>query len=136
VKPQLTSAGGHTTEMLRLISGLDHAMFSPRVYVVSQADKMSENRCIESEKGASVVFERIPRSREVRQAWMSSIASSLHTTIKAIPVVLRHAPDVVRGGLNASHPVALVQRPRHMCDSLPSLPAFHGINAFHFYSIA
>eukprot|EP00047_Mylnosiga_fluctuans_P010740 m.17731 g.17731 ORF g.17731 m.17731 type:complete len:156 (-) comp3270_c0_seq2:312-779(-) len=89
-------SGGHTTEMMRLLSGVDRSKFSPRIYVVSWTDKMSESRCLESERGNSdILCERVPRSREVRQSFLSSILSSLHTFAYALPLLIRHRPDLV-----------------------------------------
>lgn len=43
-------AGGHTAEMLMLVSGLDKHYYSPRVYVVAETDKMSAKRALTREQ--------------------------------------------------------------------------------------
>jgi hypothetical protein len=43
-------AGGHTAEMLMLVSGLDKQYYSPRVYVVAETDKMSAKRALTREQ--------------------------------------------------------------------------------------
>jgi beta-1,4-N-acetylglucosaminyltransferase len=39
--------------------------------------------------------EKIPRSREVRESVLSSLVHTLQATLFAVPLVLRHLPDVV-----------------------------------------
>lgn len=39
---------------------------------------------------------RIPRSREVRQSWLSTIFTTLNAIIFSFPVVFREKPDLVR----------------------------------------
>lgn len=89
-------AGGHTAEMLRLLGGTDRARLSPRIYITAHSDHMSEARAREFEGvAADVVFEKVPRSREVRQGWLSTAMSTLRTCLRAGPLIWRHCPDVV-----------------------------------------
>lgn len=44
-------AGGHTAEMLKLVNSLDKKVYSPRVYVSAETDKLSGKKAFEAEKG-------------------------------------------------------------------------------------
>ena len=90
-------SGGHTTEMLRLLSGLNVDRYYPRVYVLGQTDKMSLEKveAFESPKGAKAAIEWIPRAREVRQSYVSSVYSTIIAIIFSLPLVLRTWPDLV-----------------------------------------
>lgn len=41
--------GGHTAEMMRLLSGVDFKRYSRRVYFVSSGDQLSESKALELE---------------------------------------------------------------------------------------
>lgn len=43
-------AGGHTAEMMRLVSGLDWQRYSTRVWIVSSGDQLSESKALALEK--------------------------------------------------------------------------------------
>uniref|UniRef100_A0A6Q2ZPV6 UDP-N-acetylglucosamine transferase subunit ALG14 n=1 Tax=Esox lucius TaxID=8010 RepID=A0A6Q2ZPV6_ESOLU len=110
----VAGSGGHTTEILRLMESLSLS-YSPRHYVIADTDKMSEDkiRTFERSKkntgseGQSVhavylticlpqfTLQRIPRSREVRQSWSSSVVSTLNALLYAVPLVFRLSPDMV-----------------------------------------
>ncbi|PIK41502.1 putative UDP-N-acetylglucosamine transferase subunit ALG14-like [Apostichopus japonicus] len=55
-------------------------------------DKVQE---FESKKNCEYSIEIIPRSREVRQSYLTSIASTLYATWYAFPLVFRVKPDLV-----------------------------------------
>lgn len=38
---------------------------------------------------------RIPRSREVRQSWLSTVATTLHSACLSLPLTYRVRPDLV-----------------------------------------
>ncbi|TNN61174.1 UDP-N-acetylglucosamine transferase subunit ALG14 [Liparis tanakae] len=93
----VAGSGGHTTEMLRLMESLS-AAYSPRHYVIADTDRMSEEKIctFESSKHADSQFSisRVPRSREVHQAWISSALSTLDALRASMPLVYRLRPDV------------------------------------------
>ena len=96
----LSLIGGHTSEMLRLVSGLDKSKFTPRVYVSTDTDNMSEWRAREAEEGCvDVSFDKIPRSREVKQSWLSTILSTLRTLRHTPSLLIHHCPQLVSLGL-------------------------------------
>lgn len=43
-------AGGHTTEMLAMMSGLDFDRYSPRLYVISEGDTLSAQKAVTLEE--------------------------------------------------------------------------------------
>nr|XP_033771826.1 UDP-N-acetylglucosamine transferase subunit ALG14 homolog isoform X2 [Geotrypetes seraphini] len=96
-----TAAGGHTTEILRLLGSLSQS-YSPMHYIVADSDKMSEDKiCLfeRSRAKQSSKFEyfihRIPRSREVQQSWSSSVLTTLHSVLYSLPLTFRLKPDLV-----------------------------------------
>lgn len=90
-------SGGHTTEMLRLLSGVNTDRYHPRVYVLGKTDKMSLEKveAFESSKGTKAAIEWIPRAREVRQSYFSSVYSTIIAILYSLPLVLRSWPDLV-----------------------------------------
>ena len=117
------NTGGHTSEMLRLMSGLDLVRYAPRLYVLSTTDLISETKLIDFEQSHKTsaddvciphVFTyqynthvqwslcRVPRSREVRQSWVSTVFSSAWALLRSLPIPVYHLPDLVRESLHAS----------------------------------
>ncbi|KAK2952135.1 putative UDP-N-acetylglucosamine transferase subunit ALG14 like protein [Blattamonas nauphoetae] len=91
-------SGGHTTEMLNLLTGIDLAQFTPRHYILSETDKISETKGhnFEESRGQNnSVFHRIPRSREVLQSYSSSIFTTIKSIFACIKLVITIRPDVV-----------------------------------------
>ncbi|XP_066548028.1 UDP-N-acetylglucosamine transferase subunit ALG14 isoform X2 [Amia ocellicauda] len=95
------TAGGHTTEILRLMESLSQS-YIPRHYVMADTDQMSEDkiRSLEasiqdSTAGQKFTIHRIPRSREVRQSWSSSLLTTLYSLIYSVPLVFKLRPDLV-----------------------------------------
>jgi len=46
----LLGSGGHTGEMIRLLSGLPFDRYTPRTYIISSADSLSRTKAIELEQ--------------------------------------------------------------------------------------
>lgn len=100
----VAGSGGHTTEILRLVGSLSSA-YSPRHYVIAESDEMSAKkiRSLEltrAQKDSTTEYteyllHRIPRSREVRQSWLSSVFTTLYSMWFSFPLVLRIKPDLV-----------------------------------------
>ncbi|XP_050001534.1 UDP-N-acetylglucosamine transferase subunit ALG14 [Alexandromys fortis] len=99
----VAGSGGHTTEILRLVGSLSSA-YSPRDYVIADSDTMSAKKIDSFEdarKRDSATectpyrLHRIPRSREVRQAWLSSVFTTLYSTWFSFLLVWRIKPDLV-----------------------------------------
>lgn len=82
-------SGGHTTEMLQLLSTLPVKRYSPRIYIITSGDRFSHAKAIEAEgrkedelkqkiqSGGTdnkddFLFITLPRARNVHQAWLST----------------------------------------------------------------
>ncbi|XP_006882553.1 PREDICTED: UDP-N-acetylglucosamine transferase subunit ALG14 homolog [Elephantulus edwardii] len=100
----VAGSGGHTTEILRLLGNLSNA-YSPRHYVFADTDEMSAHkiRSFEldrAEKYASSLYtqyttDRIPRSREVQQSWLSTVLTTVYSMLYSLPLTFRLKPDLV-----------------------------------------
>ncbi|XP_019386611.1 PREDICTED: UDP-N-acetylglucosamine transferase subunit ALG14 homolog [Crocodylus porosus] len=97
----VAGSGGHTTEMLRLLSSLSQS-YSLRHYVFAESDKMSEAKIRSFEEKRAETFtnslftlNRIPRSREVRQSWISSVATTLYSMCYSLPLTVKLKPDLI-----------------------------------------
>lgn len=97
----IAGSGGHTTELLRLVSVLQQDRYKPRHYVVALSDGMSsakisafenERKSIENQ---DYFLQRIPRSREVSQSWITSVGTTFYALLHSFPIVLRTKPDII-----------------------------------------
>ncbi|KAL6633743.1 hypothetical protein ACP70R_026414 [Stipagrostis hirtigluma subsp. patula] len=98
-------SGGHTAEMMNIITALQKDRFTPRYYVAALTDNMSlqkaqvyEQSLIQSD-GEKIIedayFMQIYRSREVGQSYITSIATTLLATLHAMWLVIRIRPQVI-----------------------------------------
>eukprot|EP00798_Chlamydomonas_sp_ICE-L_P026351 gene26351-17448_t len=107
-------SGGHTAEMLKLVSGMDKKNYHPRCYVSADTDKMSSQRtaALEASFGTSAASSSVvsatgiakepdyelltlPRSREVGQSYFTSVGSTLKSTFYAFAVVYTASPQLI-----------------------------------------
>jgi len=99
----ILGSGGHTSEMFRFLNTLsgDLNIFEPRHYIVAKTDvgpNSSEVKAIDFEKehcGKSYDFNRIPRSREVKQSYFTSVFTTLYSFMCSLVVVLRVRPHLI-----------------------------------------
>lgn len=110
----ILGSGGHTAEMLTLLSKFNLQTYSPRRYIVAVTDNMSGQKAHAFEAvgaaGSTAVaasassgshnyndFEiiAIPRSREVGQSFRSSTWTTLVAAAYAVRAVLSFKPDLV-----------------------------------------
>lgn len=89
-------SGGHTMEMFALLAALPLHRFSSRMYVVADTDLLGMKK-IEQFENAGGDFEvfRIPRSREVKQSFLTAIYSTLKSILFSVPIVVFGRPDVL-----------------------------------------
>nr|CRZ24382.1 BMA-HPO-16 [Brugia malayi] len=90
-------SGGHTAELLTLISAF-RQQFGHRIYIVSDTDKLSGRKIIEFEKSQSLGnfrVERISRSREVKQNYITSIWTTIWACIESLFLIWRIRPDAI-----------------------------------------
>jgi beta-1,4-N-acetylglucosaminyltransferase len=114
--PQTTlvvlGSGGHTTEMLHLIQHLDPKRYQISL-VVTATDTTSLRRVqayphLLPFDPTAVATYRIPRSREVGQSYLTSIATTIYSFWFAMWLVGRVRPDLVLvNGPGACVPVAM-----------------------------
>ncbi|XP_023414161.1 UDP-N-acetylglucosamine transferase subunit ALG14 homolog isoform X2 [Loxodonta africana] len=97
----VAGSGGHTTEILRLLGNLSNA-YSPRHYIFADTDEMSAHkiRAFEvdrAERYSSTMYttHRIPRSREVRQSWLSTVLTTFYSMLHSFPLTFRLKPDLI-----------------------------------------
>ncbi|XP_048207964.1 UDP-N-acetylglucosamine transferase subunit ALG14 homolog [Perognathus longimembris pacificus] len=100
----VAGSGGHTMEILRLVGSLSSA-YSPRHYIIADTDTMSANKidCFELDRAGrepstmytKYYIHRIPRSREVQQAWLSTVLTTIQALWLSFPLVVRIKPDLV-----------------------------------------
>lgn len=109
-------SGGHTAEMLQIVERLDFTRYTPRQYVIAEADKTSVVKVIDVEVHREPDLSKqqyeivtISRSRHVQQSYFSSIFTTLAAICNSIPLVLRHRPDLIlTNGPGTCVPVCLV----------------------------
>lgn len=94
-------SGGHTSEMIGIVGGLNLKRYTPRVYVSARGDKMSRGKVEEFEKAnktlgtPAVVLKTIPRARQVLQSYFTSIFTTLAAILSSCSLVLSLRPDLV-----------------------------------------
>ncbi|KAH7874758.1 glycosyltransferase family 1 protein [Lentinula edodes] len=88
-------SGGHTSEMLALVSSLDFDRYFPRIYIISGDDTLSERKAaaLEATKAASshstsknsdaYTFLVIPRARKVHQSLLTTPFTALLSVIES-----------------------------------------------------
>ncbi|KAE7996245.1 hypothetical protein FH972_000981 [Carpinus fangiana] len=87
-------SGGHTAEMLNLLSVLQKERFSPRFYVAAATDNMSLQKTgVKVEETAQ--FMQIYRSREVGQSYLTSVWTTLIATAHALWIMFKIRPQVI-----------------------------------------
>ena len=74
-------SGGHTTEMLMMLERLDVSRYGRVVFVLGHSDKWSRTKIkdfYESRKVAisKVIFKVVFRAREVKQSYVTSVATT------------------------------------------------------------
>ncbi|KAF8361551.1 algn-14 [Pristionchus pacificus] len=104
-------SGGHTTEMLDLLKHFNDEAYSNRTYVVADTDNHSERKALESEQArhsGTFVVEKIPRSREVGQSYLTSVFTTAYASLHAFIIVSRIRPSIVLvNGPGTCVPVAI-----------------------------
>ncbi|KAI4981258.1 hypothetical protein ZWY2020_021743 [Hordeum vulgare] len=95
-------SGGHTAEMMNIVTELQKDRFTPRYYVAALTDNMSlpkaqvyEKSLIQVEKAIIEQFMQIYRGREVGQSYITSIATTLCAILHAMWLIIRIRPQVI-----------------------------------------
>ncbi|KDP26608.1 hypothetical protein JCGZ_17766 [Jatropha curcas] len=97
-------SGGHTAEMINVLSVLQKDWFTPRFYIAAATDNMSlqkarvlEDSLIDTtgDKVVSAKFMQIYRSREVGQSYITSIGTTLIAVAHALCLMIKIRPQVI-----------------------------------------
>lgn len=93
-------SGGHSAEMLQLLSNLDLKAYCPRCYVIAATDKLGAGKVASFEsrilsQPSDYAVEVIPRSREVGQSYLTSVLTTLYSTCSAASIVWRGRPQLI-----------------------------------------
>ncbi|CAH9070516.1 unnamed protein product [Cuscuta epithymum] len=98
-------SGGHTAEMMNLLSALQEDMFKPRFYVAAATDNMSlqkargfEDSLLNkegTEVAGTVQFMKIYRSREVGQSYITSVGTTLIAVAHGLWLLIKIRPEVI-----------------------------------------
>lgn len=98
----IIGSGGHTTEILKLLQNLNSANYSPRIYIMASTDTSSEFKIHQTEEtcfshNGSACYEivKIPRSRSVGQAYITSVFTTLFALLASLPVMLKKRPELI-----------------------------------------
>ncbi|KAK9944192.1 hypothetical protein M0R45_009770 [Rubus argutus] len=91
----ILGSGGHTAEMLNLLSVLQKDRFSPRFYIAAATDNMSLQKARLHEETSRSQFMQIYRSREVGQSYLTSVVTTLIAMVHALWLMLRIRPQVI-----------------------------------------
>ena len=107
-------SGGHTAEMLRLITAFDFDRYAPLTLVTAATDTTSRakaERELPREALATARWAAIPRAREVGQSFLSSVPSTLHALWACVHLIWTASPDLVLvNGPGTCVPVAVLAR--------------------------
>ncbi|ORX91551.1 UDP-N-acetylglucosamine transferase subunit ALG14, partial [Basidiobolus meristosporus CBS 931.73] len=93
--------GGHTTEMLQFVKGLELRKYTPRIYVCADSDALSEVKAKEFEstvkslEGEEYRIYKIPRARQVGQSWLTTPVSVLKALVYSFSFVYSERPELV-----------------------------------------
>ncbi|KAL5207870.1 hypothetical protein ABZP36_032305 [Zizania latifolia] len=103
----MTCTGGHTAEMMNVVTALRKDRFTPRYYIAALSDNMSLQKAqvyeqslvrVEADKEETLEnaqFMQIYHSREVGQSYITSIATTLLATLHAMWLIITIRPQVV-----------------------------------------
>ncbi|GAA5937212.1 N-acetylglucosaminyldiphosphodolichol N-acetylglucosaminyltransferase anchoring subunit ALG14 [Sporobolomyces koalae] len=75
-------SGGHTAEMMRLVSHLDWSRYSTRTWIISSGDHLSERKALDFEStidSGQFRILTIPRARRVHQSYLTSLFTTLYS---------------------------------------------------------
>jgi beta-1,4-N-acetylglucosaminyltransferase len=91
-------SGGHTAEMLLMLTTINLEEFKRRTWVCSDGDGFSAGRADEVEKRIGTgVWDvvTIPRARKVHQSLLTTPVSSLYCLWACLALLRRHPPDII-----------------------------------------
>jgi len=121
----IIGSGGHTQEMMKLVGVLDGGKYPQRSYVVARTDLMGEDKVRQLERECfhgegQFRIEKIPRSREVGQNYLTSVWTTLVAAVVSLRILwetrqvpLRHPQLTSNSPLNSDrHSSSVTARAR------------------------
>lgn len=93
----VAGSGGHTAELLSVMRAFKK-QYGRRVYILAHTDKLSEQKVLEFEQSQSegdFQVERVGRSREVKQSYITSTFTTVLATIDSLFLMWRTRPDIL-----------------------------------------
>ncbi|XP_076441190.1 UDP-N-acetylglucosamine transferase subunit ALG14-like [Babylonia areolata] len=93
----VVGSGGHTKEILTLTEKLG-AQYSPRQYIVASTDSISLKKILKSEETAvdsKYAIYSVPRSREVKQSWFTTVFTTLYASLYSLRLVAHLQPQII-----------------------------------------
>jgi beta-1,4-N-acetylglucosaminyltransferase len=94
----ILGSGGHTGELLIMLSKLNLRKFEKVYFVSSHNDTSSENKAkevLEVDNQNKFEFLKIYRSRNVGQSYFTSIFTTLFSMLHSVYIMLRKRPNMV-----------------------------------------
>jgi len=89
-------SGGHTAEMLTIIKELNLHNYTPRYYLISNNDPISEEKLRVLESNNDEYFVKtISRSRNVNQSFFTSIFTTSYSCVQLIPILFMIKPEII-----------------------------------------
>ncbi|XP_048447100.1 UDP-N-acetylglucosamine transferase subunit ALG14 isoform X2 [Pyrus x bretschneideri] len=105
-------SGGHTAEMINLLSVLQRDRFAPRFYIAAATDNMSlqKARLLEenADESSSSQFMQIYRSREVGQSYFTSVLTTLTALAHGLWLMIRIRPQILCNGPGTCVPLCVI----------------------------
>ena len=91
-------SGGHTTEMIALITKLDTNVYFPVHFVLGESDITSRPKIEASNlkqfNEKNTKWHTIPRAREVKQSWITTIFTTLWSMVHSVYLIFYVQPDL------------------------------------------
>jgi beta-1,4-N-acetylglucosaminyltransferase len=90
-------SGGHTSEMLQLLTALKTVKYDPCYFILANTDSTSENkiRSMPLSLLSGAKWLKIQRSREVKQSYISTVFTSLKSLMECFYWVATLQPDLI-----------------------------------------
>ena len=105
-------SGGHTSEMMLGLEGLDPRRFSRRTWIVSSGDSFSAERAREFEErfcsAGQYSVVTVPRARRVHQGLLTTPATALNCLLACMRLISRGSGTATKGKQTSPFPDVIV----------------------------
>lgn len=102
-------SGGHTSEIIKIISSLSPKLSDPskHVLIYSSGDTLSLSKYESVFGSVSEQFSRIPRARSVGQSYFTSIFTTIYSCLFSMYVLIKFKPKLVILAVSLKIPIVL-----------------------------